>query len=76
MGALTVDQLSAQFDATEYTDEQLAYLHDNFMPSSVSDSTYEENLKKLGYVDKSSPSAISIFANTFADKDVIAGLIS
>ena len=76
MGALTVDQMSMQFDMTEYTDAQLAFLHDNLMPASVSDSTYEENLVKLGYVDKNSPSAINIYAKTFADKDVIADLIT
>ncbi len=76
LGAMTVEQLAAQFDATEYPDAGLAFLHDNLMPSYVSDSTYEENLYKLGYVDKNSPSAINIFAKTFEDKDVIADLIS
>ncbi len=75
LGALTVDQMAMQFDATEYSDEQLAFLHDNLMPSTVSDSTYEENLYKLGYVDKNSPSSINIFAKTFEQKDDISDLI-
>jgi len=76
LSMLTMDQLASQFDAAAYTDAQLAFLHDNLMPASVSDSTYEENLRKLGYVDKSNPSAINIFARTFEDKDVIAELIA
>ena len=76
LGALTVDQMAAQFDATPYTDAQLAFLHDNLMPSAVSDSTYDENLYKLGYVDKSNPDTINIFARSFEQKDVISDLIS
>ena len=43
--------------------------------STVSDSTYEENLELLGYVDLDSPSSISLYASTFAEKDAIADLI-
>ncbi len=56
--------------------EQLLYLYDNYMPPTVSDSTYQDNLNKLGYVQLDFPSAISIYATTFAQKDQIADLIS
>ncbi|MDE7261026.1 MAG: FtsX-like permease family protein, partial [Oscillospiraceae bacterium] len=45
-------------------------------PPTRSDSTYEDNLDLLGYVDLESPSTISIYASTFAEKDQIADKIS
>ncbi|MBQ8004939.1 MAG: ABC transporter ATP-binding protein, partial [Clostridia bacterium] len=74
-GAMTMDQLSSKFDETSYTETQLAFLYDKFMPLTVSDSTYEKNLHKLGYVERTSPNTINIFAQTFEDKDVISELI-
>ncbi len=76
LGAMTVDQLAAALDSEPFTDSQLAYLHDNHMPSSVSDSTYEANLALLGYVDIDNPSSINIFAKSFEQKDRIAELIT
>ncbi len=58
-----------------FTPEQFVYLYDNYMPPTRSSSTYEDNLDLLGYVRLESPSAISIYATTFAQKDEIAGLI-
>ena len=57
------------------TEAQFVYLYDTHMPPVVSESTYEKNLDKLGYVDITSPSTINIYATTFADKDTIAELI-
>ena len=42
------------------------------MPSSISVTTKDENLKKLGYVDIDNPSKISLFSSTFASKDAVA----
>ena len=36
-----------------------------------SESTYEGNLKELGYVDLDNPSTINIFASSFENKDII-----
>ena len=55
---------------------QLVYLYDSYMPPTVSSSTYEDNLSRLGYTRLDSPSTISIYATTFAEKDRIADLIS
>ena len=60
---------------TPLTDEQFVYLYDNYMPPTRSSSTYEDNLDLLGYVRLEAPSAISIYATTFAQKDQIADLI-
>jgi len=59
-----------------FTPEQFVYLYDNYMPPTRSGSTYEDNLDLLGYVRLESPSAISIYATTFAQKDEIGELIS
>ncbi len=60
----------APFEAWQYN-----YLYDNYMPPTLSESTYEDNLKTLGYVDLAKPSTINLYATTFADKDEIADLI-
>ena len=57
------------------TMEQFVYLYGHYMPPTKSSSTYEDNLKRLGYTRLESPSAISIYATTFAQKDQIADLI-
>ena len=61
----------APFTAQQYND-----LYDTYMPPTLSESTYEDNLDTLGYVDPASPATVSIYASTFEDKDAIAGLIT
>ena len=91
MGALPQEQLAQMLDAvlagldgvttldymglTPFESWQFNYLYDNYMPPTVSQATYEENLKLLGYKDPDSPDSVSIYASTFADKDEIADLI-
>ena len=69
-------QLAAAFDTEPITEEQYVFLYDTFMPATVSEATYEENLGLLGYIDIDSPSTINIFASTFENKDEIAALIN
>ena len=83
LGAMTADQLAAMLDHAlsaqadrAYSTETLVSLHEKYMPKTFSDSTYEKNLKLLGYVDADSPSAIHIYAESFEDKDEIAALIT
>ena len=52
--------------------EQYEYIYNNYMNSDEATSSYELNLKKLGYVQIDHPSRINIFAKAFADKDQIA----
>ena len=89
LGALTQEQLSGALDlllendATVLQAMQMAslepwqfnYLYDNHMPPTLSEGNYEDNLDILGYVDMESPSTVSLYATTFADKDTIADLI-
>ncbi len=45
------------------------------MPETFSDSSYEKNLRTLGYVDLDSPSGVNIYVATFAAKDAVAEVI-
>ena len=70
------EALAALFDAETFTDDQYLEFFDLYLPETHSASTYEENLAMLGYVDIDSPTAINIYASTFADKDEISALIA
>ena len=80
---MTSDQLAMALDlalekspaVTPLTSEQYNWLYDNYMPATVSNGTYEDNLELLGDVDLASPKTINIYASTFADKDAIADAI-
>ncbi len=76
LGAQTTEALAMMFDSEAFTEEQYALFFDAYMPATSSDMTYEENLSLLGYVDMDSPSAISIYAATFEEKDEISALIA
>ena len=66
--------VALDMDVTRYTDEMCAKYYDEVL--EFSDSTYEDNLIKLVCVDMNSPSAINLYASTFADKDVIKDAIA
>ena len=74
-------QLYAGMSPSELTstftllDNQYEYIYDTYMTSDTVSSSYDINLKKLGYVQKDSPSTINIYATAFADKDKIADAI-
>ncbi len=77
LSSYTASQLAAMLESGigTYKTERLSVYYDNFMPAVYSDSTYEENLKKLGYVELSNPSKINLYASTFAAKDEVANVI-
>lgn len=52
-----------------FSDEQYSEYYDEIMV--FSESSYEDNLLKLGYVDLESPASVNIYASSFANKDVI-----
>lgn len=77
LAQMPVSQLAAMLshESGILTDKNLLYIYDEFVPSLISDSTFEKNMKRLGYVTLDNPASISIYADTFADKDVIADII-
>jgi len=58
----------------EYTPEQCAVYYDELMV--FSDTSYEDNLTKMGYIDIDTPSAINIYASSFENKDIITDAIA
>ena len=57
-----------------YTAAEAAVYYDEVL--TFSDSSYDGNMKKLGYVDLNSPSTINLYAASFEDKDVIEDVIA
>jgi putative ABC transport system permease protein len=70
------EELAALFDADVLSDEQYLEFFEIYLPETHSNSSYEDNLSILGYVDIDSPTAINIYASTFANKDEISALIA
>ena len=75
LGTQSPAQLAAAFDAEIEAggDDLCAAYYDQLL--TFSDSTYDQNLKLLGYVDLEHPAAINLYASTFADKDRIEDAI-
>ncbi len=69
-------QLTAALEnaKSSYTAEQCALYYDEVL--EFSESTYEDNMRELGYVSLDSPSSINIYATTFEDKDIIEEAIA
>ncbi|MCR5636346.1 MAG: ABC transporter ATP-binding protein/permease [Clostridiales bacterium] len=76
LSALSGEQLAAAFEAAmkEYTVEDSAYYYDNVI--EFSDSSYKDNLIKLGCIDLNTPSTVNLYASSFADKEVIEDVIA
>ena len=62
--------------AEPISDEQYLAIYEENLSDEYSKSTLVENLVLLGYVNADYPHTISIYANTFENKDQIARLIS
>lgn len=59
------------------TDEAtLAEYYDEYMPAAVSGSTLNDTLRTLGSVDYGTPTSISIYADSFENKEAIDRLIA
>ncbi|MCF0137939.1 MAG: ABC transporter ATP-binding protein/permease, partial [Oscillospiraceae bacterium] len=76
MASMPTDALVSAFGQMYLTDEGYRYVYDNLMPETFSKSSYDGNLKTLGYFDLDSPAAINIYVSTFADKDTVAEIIN
>lgn len=77
LGAMSTKDLAAALDAAldTYTADQSAAYYDEVVPQDYSESTYEDILSELGYVDLDTPSSINLYASTFENKDVITDAI-
>ncbi len=79
LAAIPSEQLAAMLTAPiasgQYSEAELASFYDRFMPPTHSESDYEKNLKLLGVIKEETPTSISIYTDTFENKDQIAELI-
>ncbi len=75
LSGMSNEQLSfaLQNEINSYTTEQCAKYYDEVIV--FSESSYEDNLLKLGYVDLDSPTKINIYASSFENKDIIVDAI-
>lgn len=76
MGAMAMDEASQaaaldQYLAGNPDQELLLQVYDQY----VAGSTYEDNMTNFGKVSYDAPSSISIYADSFEDKDAIAACI-
>ncbi len=76
LSQLAPEAVIGMFDAAGYTDADYEKFYSLYLPSSVSDAAYDDNIKKLGYVDKDSPYSITIYAANFNDKNMISDLVA
>ncbi len=76
MAAMPPEQLLAglEADLAAYTDAECAALYEEIL--LFSESSYEQNLTRLGCVDLDSPTSINLYAASFADKDLIEEAIA
>ena len=72
---LSDEELAEDFKLLSLEEDDYLWLYENAMPPVYATSSLKETLKKLGYVDLDSPSAINIYANSFENKDAIADAI-
>ena len=70
------DQIIMMFENTPHTEAELAEYYDVHVPSEYAETTLEENLLAFGYVDREKPTSISIYVETFEDKDAVSDIIA
>ena len=72
---LSPEELAEDFALLSLEEKDYLWIYENAMPPVFSKSSLKDTLKKLGYLDLDSPSAINLYASTFEDKDAIAEAI-
>lgn len=75
LSSMSTAQLAYALEAerADYSAQQCKIYYDEIM--EFSKSTYDNNLLELGYVELEEPSAINIYASSFANKDKIEDVI-
>lgn len=75
LNSMSKEQLALLLDneINSYTTKECANYYDTII--NFSNSDYETNLNKLGYVDIDNPFTISLFVSTFDDKSIIEDVI-
>ncbi len=78
LAAVPAEQLAMMLDATlmQLDDASMADFHGKYLPPSLSESTFEENIESLEAVSEDDPSGINIYAKSFEAKEAIADIIA
>ena len=76
MGGMSTQQLSGALNTAmnTYTTEQCAMYYDEVL--TFSESSYEDNLQELGYVDLDNPASMNLYASSFENKETIEQAIT
>ena len=76
MNSMSPQQMAGSLDMAmeTYTTQQCASFYDEIL--TFSDSSYDDNMRELGYVDLDDPSTINIYAASFEDKEAIEQAIT
>lgn len=76
MAAMKPEELTGALDSEmkTFTTEQYSVFYDEILV--FSDSTYEDNLNAMGYLDLDEPSSINLYASSFENKDIIEDAIA
>ena len=75
LAQMSSDQLAMTLTHSELTLEQYEYVFEEQLPPTLSEGSYDNNMKLLGYVDLDTPSSINLYASSFANKDELARII-
>ena len=75
MAAMTEEERAAGFDAMipGLSVEDKAAFFDQMQ--EISEASYEDNLRELGYVDPEVPKTVNLYASSFDNKDVLQDMI-
>jgi len=76
LASMTTQQLGSMLEQAlpTFTAEMCAVYYDELLTFST--STLEDNLTKMGHIDLEKPSAINLYASSFANKDLIEDVIT
>ena len=76
LAEVPASQQAALLDAklAESDDAECAKYYEELL--TFSDSSYDENLKRLGYIELDKPASINLYASGFEDKDTIVDAIA
>ena len=75
LAGLPAETLAAMMAGSVFSDAQYVTFYEQFMPPTVSESNFDQNMEALGFATPDSPSRVSLYAKSFEDKDRIAELI-
>lgn len=75
MDRLSEKQLAKMLDDEDFIEDNYFHIYEVIKPETISKSTYNDNLKELGFIDKESPDTINLYVSSFKNKDKVSDII-